>query len=146
MAASGAGALFGVLVVAPQVQRIDRAGLALSVALLWSATWLVLTSFFTWAPLTIICIFCYSINIPVVLANVGALVQMLAPPDMRARLLSVSSMLSTGAQPLGALMIGWLGNALGPLAAIRVNGLLMATIALGLLLLHRQFRNWVVVR
>ena len=146
LAASGAGALFGVLVVAPQVQRIDRAGLALSVALLWSATWLVLTSFFTWAPLTIICIFCYSINIPVVLANVGALVQMLAPPDMRARLLSVSSMLSTGAQPLGALMIGWLGNALGPLAAIRVNGLLMATIALGLLLLHRQFRNWVVVR
>ncbi len=146
LAASGAGALFGVLVVAPQVQRMDRAGLALSVALLWSALWLVLTSFFTWAPLTIMGIFFYSVNIPVVLANVGALVQMLAPPDMRARLLSVSSMLSTGAQPLGALMIGWLGNALGPLAAIRVNGFLMAAIALSLLLLHRQFRNWVVVR
>lgn len=146
LAASGAGAFFGVLFVAPQVQRVQRAGMALTVALLWSGLWLVFTSFFTWAPLVILGIFLYSINIPVVLASVGALIQMLAPTDMRARLLSVSSMLSTGIQPLGALMVGWLGNALGPMAAIRVNGTLMAIVALSLLLLHRQFRNWVVVR
>ena len=146
LAASGAGALVSVIFIAPHVQRIERAGMALSVALLWSGLWLVLTSFFTWAPLTILGIFFYSINIPVVLAGVSALVQQLAPTDMRARLLSVSSMLSTGAQPLGALMVGWLGNALGPLVAIRVNGLLMAAVALALLLLHREFRQWVVVR
>jgi MFS family permease len=146
LAASGAGAFFGVLFVAPQVQRIERAGMALTIALLWSALWLVFTSFFTWAPLVILGIFLYSVNIPVVLASVGALIQMLAPPDMRARLLSVSSMLSTGMQPIGALMVGWLGNALGPMAAIRVNGTLMAIVALSLLLLHRPFRNWVVIR
>lgn len=146
LAASGAGALVGVLVVAPQVQRIERAGLALSGALLWSGLWLVLTSFFTWAPLTILGIFFCSVNIPVVLAGVGGLVQMLAPPDMRARLLSVSSMLSTGIQPIGALLVGWMGNALGPMIAIRINGLLMTTIALSLLLLHREFRNWIVQR
>jgi MFS family permease len=146
LAASGAGALIGVLVVAPQIQRIERAGMALSGALLWSGLWLVLTSFFTWAPLTIMGIFFCSINIPVVLAGVGGLVQMLAPPDMRARLLSVSSMLSTGIQPIGALLVGWMGNALGPMVAIRVNGLLMASIALTLLMLHREFRNWRVVR
>lgn len=146
LAASGAGALVGVLVVAPQVQRIERAGLALSGALLWSGLWLVLTSFFTWAPLTILGIFFCSVNIPVVLAGVGGLVQMLAPPDMRARLLSVSSMLSTGIQPIGALLVGWMGNALGPMIAIRINGLLMTTIALSLLLLHREFRNWIVRR
>lgn len=146
LAASGAGALFGVLIVAPQIQRVQRAGMALTIALLWSGLWLVFTSFFTWAPLVILGTFLYSVNIPVVLASVGALIQMLAPTDMRARLLSVSSMLSTGIQPLGALMVGWMGNALGPMAAIRVNGMLMAIIALSLLLLHRQFRNWVVVR
>ncbi|MEZ4683132.1 MAG: MFS transporter [Caldilineaceae bacterium] len=146
LAASGAGALFGVLVVAPQVQRVERAGFALILALLWSAVWLIFTSFFTWAPLTILGIFFYSVNIPVVLASVGALVQILAPPDMRARLLSVSSMLSTGMQPLGALMVGWTASALGPMAAIRVNGLLMTVIALGLLLFHKEFRRWVVVR
>src|SRR5690606_18934705 len=106
LGASGAGALIGVLFVAPQVQRIERAGMALSVALLWSGLWLFLTSFFTWAPLTILGIFFCSVNIPVVLAGVGGLVQMLAPSDMRARLLSVSSMLSTGIQPIGALLVG----------------------------------------
>ncbi|MEZ4733262.1 MAG: MFS transporter [Caldilineaceae bacterium] len=146
LAASGAGALVGVLFVAPLIQRVERAGLALSGALLWSGLWLVLTSFFTWAPLTILGIFFCSINIPVVLAGVGGLVQMLAPPDLRARLLSVSSMLSTGIQPIGALLVGWMGNALGPMVAIRVNGLLMAAIALTLLFLHREFRNWRVAR
>jgi MFS family permease len=146
LAASGAGALVGVLLVAPQVQRVPQAGMALSAALLWAGLWLVLTSFFTWAPLTILGIFCYSIVIPVVLAGVSALIQLLAPSDMRARLLSVSSMFSMGAQPIGALLIGWMGNALGPLAAIRINGLLMTTIALSLLLLHHQYRNWIVAR
>lgn len=146
LAASGAGALVSVLFIAPQVQRVDRAGMALSAALLWSGVWLVLTSFTTQAPATIMGVFFYSITIPVVLAGVSALIQMLAPTDMRARLLSVSSMLSTGAQPLGALMVGWLGSALGPMAAIRVNGLLMMGVALGLLFLHKEFRNWVVVR
>ena len=146
LSASGAGALVGVLVVAPQVQRVERAGMALSMALLWSGIWLFFTSFFTWAPLTIMGIFCYSLSIPVVLAGVSGLVQQLAPPDMRARLLSVSSMLSTGAQPLGALLVGWMGNALGPLVAIRINGLLMTIIALALLFLHHEYRNWIVVR
>ena len=146
LGASGAGALIGVLFVAPQVQRIERAGMALSVALLWSGIWLFLTSFFTWAPLTILGIFFCSVNIPVVLAGVGGLVQMLAPGDMRARLLSVSSMLSTGIQPIGALLVGWLGRVLGPMATIRLNGLLMVCIALALLLLHREFRNWRVAR
>ena len=146
LGASGAGALVSVLLVAPQVQRVERAGLALSATLLWSGLWLTLTSFFTWAPLTILGIFCYSVAIPVVLAGVAGLVQMLSPSDMRARLLSVSSMLSTGAQPIGALLVGWLGNALGPLITIRINGLLMTLLALALLLLHGEFRNWVVVR
>ena len=146
LGASGAGALVGVLVVAPQIQRLARAGLGLSFMLLWSGVWLILTSFFNSPWLAVFGIFCYSISIPVVLAGVGGLTQMLAPGDMRARLLSVSSMLSTGIQPLGALLVGWLGNALGPLLAIRINGIMMTVIALSLLLLHKEYRNWVVER
>ena len=146
LGASGAGALIGILFVAPQLQQMEQPGLGLSGALLWSGLWLVLTSLFHWAPLTILGIFMCSINIPVVLAGVGGLIQLLAPTDMRARLLSVSSMLSTGIQPLGALWIGWLGKAIGPLATIRINGVLMATIALVLLLVHHEFRNWRVTR
>lgn len=143
LAASGAGALVGALVVAPQFQKVKRAGLALIIALAWSGLWLVITSWFTSVPLAIFGIFCYSINIPVILTNVGSLTQVLSPPDMRARLSGASQMISSGAQPLGALMVGWLGNALGPLMAIRFNGGLMILFAVTLLVFHTGFRRWV---
>ncbi len=143
LAASGAGALIGALVVGPQLQHARRAGVALCLALAWSGLWLVITSTFTSAPLTILGIFCYSINIPVILTNVGSLTQLLSPAGMRARLAGVLQMVSSGAQPVGALMVGWLGNALGPLIAIRLNGILMLVFALGLLIVSPGFRAWV---
>ena len=146
LAASGAGALLGALIVAPQIQKVARAGAALIMMLIWSGVWLTITSFSQWAPTTLAGIFLYSISIPVVLASVNALTQMLAPATMRARLLSVSQMLSFGAQPVGALMVGWMGNALGPLAAIRFNGIAMALLACALLILRPAFRRWEVER
>jgi len=142
LAASGGGALIGALIVAPQVQKVARAGLALLAALLWSGAMLMFTSWMTSAPLVIVGVMLYSVSIPVVLASVNALTQMLAPPEMRARLLSVSQMLSFGAQPLGALMVGWSANALGPMMAIRVNGFAMLALAAAILLLRPAFRRW----
>jgi MFS family permease len=146
LAASGGGALIGALFVAPQVQRVARAGFALLCMLIWAGIWLTITSFFSWAPLNIAGIFLFSVSIPVVLASVNALTQMLAPPDMRARLLSVSQMLSFGAQPVGALFVGFVASALGPLVAVRVNGLAMLVCAIAILLLRPAFRNWVMAR
>jgi MFS family permease len=146
LAASGAGALLGSLFIAPQIQKMQRAGLALLLALLWSGAWLVAMSFFQWAPLTLLGIFLYSINIPVVLGSVNALTQLLSPDDMRARVLSASQMLMFGAQPLGALMVGWSANAFGPLAAIRINGLLMLALVGLFLALRPAYRQWKVER
>ncbi len=81
-------------------------------------------------------IFMYSINIPVVLGSVNALTQLLAPGNMRARVLSASQMLSFAAQPLGALMVGWTANAFDPLIAIRINGVLMVVLVLAFLVLR----------
>ena len=142
LAASGGGALIGALVVAPQIQKVARAGFALLLALIWSGAMLVFTSLMTSAPLVIVGVMLYSVSIPVVLASVNALTQMLAPPQMRARLLSVSQMLSFGAQPVGALMVGWSANLLGPMAAMRVNGAAMLALAVALLLLRPAFRRW----
>ena len=146
LAASGAGALLGSLLLAPQLQQVSRAGFGLLLALLWSGMWLFIMSFFTWAPLTLLGIFMYSINIPVVLGSVSSLTQLLAPGNMRARVLSASQMLSFGVQPLGALFVGWMGNAFGPLMAIRVNGLLMTILVLLFLWLRPTYRNWRVER
>jgi MFS family permease len=144
LAASGGGALIGALLVAPQVQRVARAGFALLLALVWSGVWLVVTSLMTNAIGVVLGVMMYSVSIPVVLAGVNALTQLLAPSQMRARLLSASQMLSFGAQPVGALVVGWMGNAIGPMAAIRVNGIALLVAALAMIVLQPAFRAWVV--
>lgn len=146
LAASGAGALLGSLFLAPQLQHMARAGFGLLIALLWSGVWLFIMSFFQWAPLTLLGIFMYSINIPVVLGSVNGLTQFLAPGDMRARVLSTSQMLSFGIQPIGALLVGWMGNTFGPLMAIRINGFLMTVLVLLFLWLRPAYRQWRVDR
>ena len=146
LAASGAGALLGSLFLAPQLQKVPRAGLALLLALLWSGIWLTIMSFFQSAPLTLLGIFMYSINIPVVLGSVSSLTQLLAPGNMRARVLSTSQMVSFGVQPLGALMVGWSANAFGPLIAIRINGVLMTLFVLAFLALRPAYRQWRIER
>jgi predicted MFS family arabinose efflux permease len=146
LAASGAGALLGSVFLAPQLQKVQRAGLALLLALLWSGVWLFIMSFFRTAPLTLLGIFMYSINIPVVLGSVNALTQLLAPSNMRARVLSVSQMVSFGGQPVGALLAGWSANACGPLFAIGINGVLMMICVLAFLVLRPAYRQWRVER
>ncbi len=146
LAASGAGALLASLFLAPQLQKVPRAGLVLLLALLWSGAWLIIMSFFRSAPLTLLGIFMYSINIPVVLGSVNSLTQLLAPGNMRARVLSASQMLSFAAQPLGALFVGWSANAFDPLTAIRINGVLMVMLVLAFLALRPAYRQWRVER
>lgn len=146
LGASGAGAIIGILIVAPQFQQINHAGVALCLMLVWSGLWLFLTSFFTTNMLVLLGIFLFSIIIPVVLAGVSALIQLLAPEDMRARLISVSQMFSMGMTPLGALFVGWTASALGPMGAVRVNGVLMMGVGVGMIVFSRGFREWIVER
>jgi MFS family permease len=145
-AASGAGALVSAFIIAPLMQRVARAGVALCLAALWSGVWLVIASFFATPALYLAGIFCFSIGIPLVLGNVNALKQMMTPPDMRGRVLSATQMVSFGVQPLSALLVGWMASVIGPLNAVLVNGILMIVFALTLLLARRGFREWVVAR
>jgi MFS family permease len=145
MAASGAGALIGAIFITPQLQRALHPGRAISLMMIWSGAWLMIASTFTTEYLAVLGVFMYSIGIPVVFGNVNALNQFLAPPTMRARLISIGQMVTFGTQPLGVLMTGWLANALGPLMAIRVNGILLTLFAL-LLLARTDFRKWIVER
>jgi MFS family permease len=146
LGASGAGALVGSLVVAPFFQKAQRAGLMLVLTVIWAGVWLIAASFSYSAPLTVLCVFFNGISIPLVLANVSGLIQMLSPVTMRARLISFQTMISFGMRPLGALFIGFLGSALGPLAAMRFNGILVTVISLAILLLRRDFREWLVAK
>src|SRR5204863_10041773 len=89
-------------------------------------------------------IFLWSVTFPVVVATANGLLQVLAPPDMRGRLLTVLLTTSFGAQPIASLAIRWSAQLLGAMAALRINGLLMIAGAALLLAVRRGLWSWKV--
>ncbi len=142
MGMSGAGALFGALVVVPLAQSLRKTGLVVAGAIVWSSLWWVLFSLSTVVPLSMLAIFLISLAAPVVLTTALGVMQLLAPPTMRARLVSLFLMVSLGTQPVGALFIGFSADHLGVATAIRMNGLLLL-LGGGLILVARShLRQW----
>ena len=136
-AASGAGALVGALLLTPIAQRARRTGAMLALCVVWSGGWLVLMSFSHSFLPSAVAIFFVSLTIPVVLTTANGLLQILSPPDMRARVLSILIMFSFGAQPAAAILIGVAADVVGPLGAVFLNGILMSASA-GVLLAVRS--------
>lgn len=143
MGASGAGALCGAIFLVPMVQRLRHTGKMLGFTTIWIGTWYIIFSRSIWLPLSLACLFLSGgIAIPVVMTTINGLLQTLAPPQMRARLLSNWNMLSFGLQPMAALMVGYVGQFFGAPAAVLINGALMVMGGLYLLVLRPGLRQW----
>ena len=142
LASSGAGALVGTLLVTPLAQRARRTGVMLAAASAWSGVWLVLLSFSHALLTSAVAIFLVSVAIPVVLTTANGLLQLLAPPDMRARLLAILVMFSFGAQPIAAILIGVAADLFTPLGALLLNGILTVSCTAALLLLRSGLLTW----
>jgi MFS family permease len=143
-AAGGAGALLGALFTAPQLARMPQVGTAVLGFVLWAGVWLALAGVATSLPLVLLCVALLSIALPTVIAGSNGLIQMLAPPQMRARLISLWIMVSFGAQPLGGLWGGFLAERFGVQTTLTVNGLILIGAAALIFLLRPEFRRWKV--
>ena len=142
LAASGAGALIGTMFIVPTIQSTRRLGLALSGAVMWIGGWFLVFSFTRQLPLSMLALFCGSLGAPAVIATSLGMAQVMAPLEMRARLISLLTMVSFGMQPLAALLIGFSAENLGTALAIRLNGL-MLILVVGLVLVWRvDLRQW----
>jgi MFS family permease len=144
--ASGAGAVVGALFVAPQIQRFKRIGVAFAAMTIWAALNLILTGLNRSFPLALLFAFLTSISLPTVIAGANGLIQMLAPPNMRARMVSVWIMASFGSQPLAGIAAGVVSRELGVLAAITLNGVLMLIAGIALITLRKGLRAWEIAR
>src|SRR2546428_279919 len=142
LASSGAGALVGALFLTPLAQRARRTGSMLAANVVWSGVSLVLFSFSRTFAYAAIAIFFVSLTIPVVLTTANGLLQILAPPDMRGRVLSIFLMISFGAQPMAALLIGVAADAFTPMGAVLLNGALMVAAAGALVGLRSGLLSW----
>lgn len=144
MGASGAGALIGSLVVAPLAQKLKRTGVTLIAAALLSGACLCAFALSVRLPFSLLWIFLASVNMPVLTTTANGLMQTLAPADMRARLISTWLMLGFGTLPFAAMLIGITADLMGAPAAVFVNGSLIASGALALMLARKQLRDWQV--
>lgn len=142
MAASGGGALIGAMVVAPLVQTVRYIGRALALAVMWAGSWWIAVSLSRSIPLSMLFIFAASLAMPAVMTNVNGLLQVMAPPKMRGRLLSAYIIVSFGIQPIAALFIGFVANRFGTANAILFNGLAMISGGLLMLTLRSELRRW----
>ena len=141
MGFSGAGALVSVLFLVPYAQRIKRSGEMLAAAVAFAGAAFALFSFTRIPVLAMAAFFLAGMPTPLVLTTNNGLLQVLAPTQLRARLLTLYLMFSFGLQPISNLWVGQTAHFFGAAAAIRINGFAMLAIAL-LMLLRPGLRTW----
>src|SRR5207248_6442852 len=128
MAFSGAGSIVGALVVA-WLGKFKRMGLT---ALLMQAIYGLLiltfaTSRIMW--LSEILLFFTGTALMMVFSTVTSLVQLIAPDEMRGRVMSIYMVAFRGGIPLGALASGYAASKIGAPIVMMFNGVLLIIVA-----------------
>lgn len=142
MSASGAGALVGVMIFAPLAQAHRRTGVILSIALSGAGVGFLVLGSSTILPLSMLGLFIAGLAMPTVITTTMGMLQFNAPPDMRARVMSLFNMVSFGLQPIAALWVGFMATQIGLQNAIMLNA--VGLIASGVIMLLRApLRNWI---
>jgi predicted MFS family arabinose efflux permease len=128
MAFSGAGSIVGALIVA-WLGKFRRMGLT---ALLVQAVYGVLIIGFASSRvlwLSDILLFFTGAALMIVFSTVTSLVQLIAPNEMRGRVMSIYMLAFRGGMPLGALVSGYLATYIGAPMVIGINGALLVGVA-----------------
>ncbi len=142
LASSGAGALIGAMIVAPLAQTARRTGLMMGAGVIWAGLWWSLASQSRSVPLSMLLIFLGAWGTPAVLTTANGLLQVMAPPLMRGRLLAAYIIVSFGIQPISAFVIGVLANAVGIATAMLLCGLALISGAILMLMFRPGLRTW----
>ncbi len=129
MAFSGAGSIVGALIVA-WLGKFPRMGLT---ALLVQAVYGLLIIAFAVSRvlwLSDILLFLTGAALMVVFSTVTSLVQLIAPNEMRGRVMSIYMLAFRGGMPLGSLVSGYLATFIGAPMVIGINGALLVVVAI----------------
>jgi predicted MFS family arabinose efflux permease len=129
MAFSGAGSIVGALIVA-WLGKFPKMGWT---ALIVQAVYGLLIIAFAVSRvlwLSDILLFLTGAALMLVFSTVTSLVQLIAPNEMRGRVMSIYMLAFRGGIPLGSLVSGWLATYLGAPLVIGINGALLVVVAI----------------
>ena len=77
----------------------------------------------------------------IVFSTVTSLIQLIAPNEMRGRVMSIYMLAFRGGMPLGSLVSGWLATYLGAPLVIGINGALLVVVAVYFLIRSHGVRE-----
>jgi MFS family permease len=129
MAFSGAGSIVGALIVA-WLGKFPRMGL---ITLITQVAYGLLIIAFAASRilwLSDLILFLTGAALMVVFSTVTSLVQLIAPNEMRGRVMSIYMLAFRGGMPLGSLISGYLAKYFGAPLVIGMNGILIVAVAL----------------
>ena len=134
---SGAGAVVGALTVAAFGHIHNKGQVALLTLIVLGA---LMTGFGLSRSLEVSCIllFASSAALVAVFAMISSLVQLIAPDEMRGRVMSVYNVAFRGGMPIGSLISGQLVGSTSVGAVLAVNGLALILLGLYFLLVQRR--------
>ena len=134
---SGAGAVVGALTVAAFGHIHNKGQVALLTLIVLGA---LMTGFGLSRSLELSCIllFASSAALVAVFAMISSLVQLIAPDEMRGRVMSVYNVAFRGGMPIGSLISGQLVGSTSVGAVLAVNGIALILLGLYFLLVQRR--------
>jgi MFS family permease len=140
MAFSGAGAVTGALVVA-WLGRFQHMGRVLLVVQIAFGVLIVLFSLSRVLWVSRALLFVAGASLIVVFALLTSLVQLIAPNEMRGRVMSIYMVAFRGGTPLGSLASGYAASLTSAPLVLGVNGIALVVVACYLLIWRRSIRE-----
>jgi predicted MFS family arabinose efflux permease len=139
LAFSGAGAVVGSMVVA-WLGRFSRMGLT---TLLVQVLFGVLITLFALSEslyLSYLLVFISGVALMIVLSCITSLVQLIAPNEMRGRVMSIYLVAFRGGMPLGSLVSGYVASLSSAPTVLVVNGIALLMVSAYFLMKNQEIR------
>ncbi len=140
LAFSGAGSVVGALIVA-WLGKFPRMGLTALLVQALYGMFIVAFSFSHLVWLSEILLFFTGAALMVVFSTVTSLIQLIAPNEMRGRVMSIYMVAFRGGMPLGSLVSGYFATIIGAPTVIAINGVLLVVVAMYFLIRSHGVRE-----
>jgi len=140
MAFSGAGSIVGALTVA-WLGKSKRMGLTALLMQIVYGGLIIAFALSRSLPLSEALLFLTGFALMIVFSTVTSLVQLIAPNEMRGRVMSIYMLAFRGGMPLGSLVSGWLATLTSAPTVLIVNGVLLSLVAAWFLLNNHDVRE-----
>lgn len=144
LGAVGLGAVISILFLQPFFRMSGRVGLKLTGGVLWMGCAIFLAGLFPSLEMKALCFFIAGLATSMLFVTANSTVQLLAPPERKAGILGLYTIVSIGIQPMAGLGWGLAIDALDVAPVLMIVGGTEVLLGAALLLLLPDWRKWVM--